>query len=205
MMKPVFRQNQLFTFLLYCNDVELEKRVLDCGAGGNLPPLAIFTEHGYKTHGIDISQEQIERAKKFEKEHNLELGIMEGDMKSLPFDDESISFAYSYNSIFHMSKEEIRKVVKEIYRVLPKGGLAFINFASTNDYRAAAGEKVRDGEYIQEEHGEKILHSYFEETEAEEYFEGFKIIYKENRVREGYVRENMKITLGFIDYIIEKI
>lgn len=94
MMKPVFRQNQLFTFLLYCNDVEPEKRVLDCGAGGNLPQLAIFAEHGYKTYGIELSKEQIERAKEFEREHNLELGIMEGDMKSLPFDDESISFVY---------------------------------------------------------------------------------------------------------------
>lgn len=204
-MKPIFRQNQLFTFLLYCNDVKLEKKILDCGAGGNLPPLAIFAEYGYETHGIDIDREQIERAKNFEVEHNLELGIKEGNMKSLSFDDESISFIYSYNSIFHMSKDEIGIVVKEIYRVLPKGGLAFINFTSTSDFRATMGEKVRDGEYLQLEHGEKILHSYFEENEAEKYFDGFKVIYKEKRIRDGYASEDMKITLGFIDYIIEKI
>jgi len=204
-MKPVFRQNQLFTFLLYCNDVELNKEILDCGAGGNLPPLAIFAEHGYKTHGIDISQNQIELAKAFELEHNLNLGIIKGDMKSLDFEDESISFIYSYNSIFHMSKYEIGIAIKEIYRVLPKGGLAFINFASTSDFRATMGEKVREGEYLQQEHGDKILHSYFEENEAEKYFEGFKVIYKEKRIRDGYARENVKITLGFIDYIIEKI
>jgi ubiquinone/menaquinone biosynthesis C-methylase UbiE len=204
-MKPVFRQNQLYTFLLYCNDVELDKVILDCGAGGNLPPLAIFHEYGYKTYGIDISQEQIELAKKFEVEHNLELGIAQEDMKSLPFEDESISFIYSYNSIFHMSKVEIGIAIKEIYRVLPKGGLAFINFASTSDFRATMGEKVRDGEYLQQEHGEKILHSYFDENEAENYFEGFKVIYKEKRIRDGYARENVKITLSFIDYIIEKI
>lgn len=204
-MKPVFRQNQLYTFLLYCNDVELDKVILDCGAGGNLPPLAIFAEQGYETHGIDVSQEQIELAKKFEAEHNFELGIAQGDMKSLPFEDESISFIYSYNSIFHMSKYEIGKAIKEIYRVLPKGGLAFINFASTSDFRSTMGEKVRDGEYLQQEHGEKILHSYFDENEAENYFEGFKVIYKEKRIRDGFARENVKITLGFIDYIIEKI
>jgi ubiquinone/menaquinone biosynthesis C-methylase UbiE len=204
-MKPVFRQNQLFTFLLYCNDIELDKKVLDCGAGGNLPPLAIFAEHGYKTYGIDISPEQIDLAKKFEIEHNLELGIKEGDMKSLPFGDNSISFIYSYNSIFHMSKVEIGIVLKEIYRVLPKGGLAFVNFPSTNDFRATMGEKVGDGEYLQEEHGEKILHSYFEENEAEKFFDGFKVIYKEKRIRDGYARKDVKITLGFIDYIIEKL
>lgn len=112
-MKPVFRQNQLYTFLLYCNDVELDRKVLDCGAGGNLSPLAIFSEYGYKTHGIDISKDQIELANIFEVEHNLKLGIKEGDMKSLTFEDDSISFIYSYNSIFHMSKEEIGIVVKE--------------------------------------------------------------------------------------------
>ena len=41
-MKTVFRQNQLYTFLLYCNDIEIKKEVLDCGAGGNCPPLAIY-------------------------------------------------------------------------------------------------------------------------------------------------------------------
>ncbi len=40
-MKAIFRQNQLFTFLLYCNGQALNKTILDCGAGGNLPPLAI--------------------------------------------------------------------------------------------------------------------------------------------------------------------
>jgi ubiquinone/menaquinone biosynthesis C-methylase UbiE len=204
-MKPVFRQNQLYTFLLYCNDVELDRKVLDCGAGGNLPPLAIFSEHGYSTYGIDISQDQIELAEVFELEHNLELGIKEGDMKSLPFGDGSMSFVYSYNSIFHMSKEEIDLVIKEIYRVLPKGGLAFVNFPSTNDFRSTMGEKVGDGEYLQEERGEKILHSYFGENEAEEFFDGFKVIYKEKRVRDGYARKDVKITLGFIDYIIEKL
>ncbi|MCB2291548.1 class I SAM-dependent methyltransferase [Clostridium sp. CS001] len=191
--------------MLYCNGVELDKKILDCGAGGNLPPLAIFSEHGYKTHGIDISQAQIELAKAFEVEHNLELGIKEGDMKSLDFENESISFVYSYNSIFHMSKDEIAIVIKEIYRVLPKGGLAFINFTSTSDCRATLGEKVGEGEYLQEEHGEKILHSYFEDNEAERFFDGFKVIYKEKRIRDGYARNDVKITLGFIDYIIEKI
>ena len=204
-MKPVFRQNQLYTFLLYCNDVELEKTVLDCGAGGTLPPLAIFAEHGYKTYGIDIDQDQIIRAKDFEIEQNLKLGIEEGNMKSLPFEDDSISFIYSYNSIFHMSKEEIRGAIREIYRVLPIGGLAFINFASTNDCRATVGQKIREGEYLQEEQGKMVLHSYFDENEAESFFEGFKVIFKENRIRDGYASKDVKIRRGFIDYIIEKI
>lgn len=74
-MKPIFVQNQLYTFLLYCNGSGLERKILDCGAGGKLPPLAIFKEQGYETHGIDISEKQIAFAKEFEKKHGLELNI----------------------------------------------------------------------------------------------------------------------------------
>lgn len=204
-MKTVFRQNQLFTFLLYCNGAELEKKVLDCGAGGNCPPLAIFAEHGYKTIGIDNNEKQIELAKEFEKKHGLNLGIGYGDMKHLPFEDNSISFVYSYNSIFHMSKKEIAETLEEIRRVLPQGGLAFVNFTSVHDGRSSTGEKVGEGEYVQLEFGEYILHSFFDDNEAEQYFKGFKVIYKENRVREGYNQNGDTVKMGFIDYIIEKI
>lgn len=203
-MKTAFDQSQLYTYLLYCNGSDLEKRVLDCGAGGMLPPLAIFKEHGYETFGIDISEKQIELAEEFENKHGIELNIREGNMLSIPYDDGSISFIYSYNSIFHMSKKDIGCVIKEIYRVLPKNGLAFINFPTVNDLRAELGEKVRDGEYLQEEFGEKILHSYFEVDEPEKYFDGFNVLYKENRIRNGFRRDGMKITRGFVDYILEK-
>lgn len=46
-MEFMFRQPQLYRFLNFCNEEGLEKTVLDCGAGGNMPPLAAFLEHGY--------------------------------------------------------------------------------------------------------------------------------------------------------------
>jgi ubiquinone/menaquinone biosynthesis C-methylase UbiE len=204
-LKTVFRQNQLFTFLLYCNGAGLEKKILDCGAGGNCPPLAIFAEQGYKTIGIDNNENQIEMAKEFEKKHGLNLCIEYGDMKHLPYDDNSISYVYSYNSIFHMSKKEISEALTEILRVLPQGGLCFVNFASEHDGRSKVGEKVGEGEYIQLEFGEQVLHSFFLDNEAEQYFKGFKVLYKENRIREGYNPKGDKVIMGFIDYILEKI
>lgn len=203
-MKPVFRHSQLYTFLLVCHHESLEKKILDCGAGGDTPPLAIFKEHGFETFGIDISDEQIKRTKEFEEKHQMTLNIEKGNMLSIPFPDESFGCVYSYNSIFHMSKEDIRKSIQEIRRVLKTGGMAFINFASINDDRATVGKKVGDGEYLQDEHmGKDILHSYFDENEAEDYFDGFRIFYKENRIKNIF-RDDMKITRGYIDYIIVK-
>lgn len=205
-MKQIYRQSQLFTFLLYTEGKGLEKKILDCGAGGNCPPLGIFKNYGYETHGVDCSENALKRAAEFEKKHDLNLNIIEGDMRNLTFKDEEFSYAYSYNSIFHMSKEEIKSSIKEIHRVLAKGGYAFINFASCNDERSTLGKKVREGEYLQFEHGEDILHSYFDINEAEDngFFEGFEVIYKENRIRNGIRQNGDKIALGFIDYIIEK-
>lgn len=203
-MKQAFNQIQLYTFLLYCNGTGLEKTILDCGAGGRIPPLAIFKVHGYQTYGVDNNQNQIKLAHEFEKANGTELNIIEGDMLNLHFEDGTVNFVYSYNSIFHMSKDEIGKVIDEIYRVLPSSGLAFVNFPTIHDWRFEVGEKVGDGEYLQEEHGEKILHSYFRVDEPEEYFDNFNIIYKETRNREGYIRKGTKITRGFVDYILEK-
>ncbi|MGC1120504.1 MAG: hypothetical protein WBA22_05365 [Candidatus Methanofastidiosia archaeon] len=52
-------ERPLYAFLRECNASSLEKEVLDCGAGGERPPLALFYEYGYKTLGIDTSDEQI--------------------------------------------------------------------------------------------------------------------------------------------------
>ncbi|WP_347460391.1 class I SAM-dependent methyltransferase [Clostridium sp. DMHC 10] len=99
-MKLIFRQPQLYRFLNFCNEEELEKTVLDCGAGGKMPPLSLFLQNGYKTYGIEISDKQIERAEAFSKEHKVNLNIDKGDMRKLPFENESFNYVYSYNSIF---------------------------------------------------------------------------------------------------------
>lgn len=203
-MKNVFRQNQLYTFLLYCNSHGLTKEILDCGAGGNLPPLALFVEHGYKTHGIEISDTQIERATEFARKNELDLNIIKGDMRELPFEDESLSYVFSYNTIFHLSKADIAKAINEVKRVLKPDGLFFVNFVSDKDMRYGEGEQVGDGEYMQSEGDGLVLHSYHKNCEAESYFGGFKIIYKESRVREGFARSGEKVVLGFLDYIVEK-
>lgn len=203
-MKFIFRQTQLYKFLNYCNEIDLDKSVLDCGSGGNCPPLALFSEFGYKTYGIELSDSQIKEAKTFSIEHNLELNISKGDMRKLPFPDESISFIYSYNTIFHMKKEDITKAVNEIKRVLKPGGICFINFLSINDSDYGQGEKIGEGEFFQIEGDENVIHTYYDIDEAEKHFEDMNILFKENRVLER-LYEGEKIKQGYIDYIAQKI
>jgi ubiquinone/menaquinone biosynthesis C-methylase UbiE len=203
-MGIIIKQPQLYRFLNYCNDCDLEKNVLDCGAGGACPPLAIFSESGYKTYGIEISDSQIEQVKMFSEKYSYNLNITKGDMRSLTFENESISYVYSYNSIFHMTKEDINKSISEIKRILKPGGLCCINFLSLYDQDYGQGKRLGENEFLQIERGEEVIHTYYDIDEAEKHFIDMKIIYKENRIIER-IYENKKIKQGYIDYIVQKI
>lgn len=203
-MQKVYRHTQLYKFLSYCEQTEgLSKNILDCGAGGNMPPLALFQSFGYNPHGIEISDFNINRARKFEQEHGVNLNITKGDMRALPFEDESMSFAYSYNSIFHMTKDDIRKSVEEIKRVLVPGGLCFINFLTHQNDEYGKGEEVGEGEFLQDEGDERIIHSYHTEAETDKLFDDMKILFKEDRVLHR-IFEGEMIKQGYIDYIAQK-
>jgi hypothetical protein len=43
----------------------MERKVIDCGAGGRQPPLYLFYQYGYRTYGIDSSEHAIKNAEEF--------------------------------------------------------------------------------------------------------------------------------------------
>lgn len=201
-MKEIINKIPLYRFLKYCNDTNLEKTVLDCGAGGNCPPLSIFKDFGYKTSGIELDEKQIERAESYEKSHGLTLNIKKGNMQSLNFPDETFNFVYSYNSVFHMKKADVEKSVCEMKRVLKKNGLLFVNFLTVNDFRVGTGEDLGNNQFIQMDE-EPVIHSYYEKNEPDKYLSDMEILFKEDRVQER-IYEGGKIRQGFVDYIARK-
>jgi ubiquinone/menaquinone biosynthesis C-methylase UbiE len=202
-MKKIFKQIPLYRFIAFCNETNMDKEVLDCGAGGDCPPLSLFLEYGYLTHGIEFDTNQLEKANNYAKEKNQQLNIEQGDMRQLNFENESLSFVYSYNSVFHMTKAEVSKSIEEMKRVLKPNGLLFVNFLSTKDFRCGQGVAVGENEYEQMD-DTPVIHSYFEELESDKYFDDMEILYKEDRVLER-IYEGEKIRQGFIDYIVKKI
>lgn len=203
-MIEIFKQIPLYRFLMYCNDTNMEKVVLDCGAGGDCPPLALFYEYEYLTNGIEMDLGQIEKANNYAKKNGQQLKIGQGDMRKLNFDNEYFSFVYSYNSVFHMSKEDVLRSVNEMKRVLKPKGLLFVNFLTVSDFRCGTGVNLGKNQYEQFDDDIPVIHSYFEESEADKYFEDMKILYKENRVLER-IFEGEMIRQAFVDYIVEKI
>jgi ubiquinone/menaquinone biosynthesis C-methylase UbiE len=155
-----------------------EKKILDCAAGGSRPPLGLFYEHGFETWGIDLSDEQFERARAFCTEHGMEINIQKGDMRDIPFEDESFDYVYEFYSLCHLTKAGTALAIKEMMRVLRKGGLCFLGFMSV-DCWPIMGRRIGDGEFRLIEHGQEVTHTVYGDDEADKYFAGLEIIQKD--------------------------
>jgi len=191
-MKNVIWATPLYKFLRYCNDSQLEKTVLDCGAGGDDPPLQLFYEYGYETHGIEVAEKPLKEAKRFCEENKLELSILKGDMRKIPFQSKSFSCAFSFNAIIFMRKSDIAGAMNEIERVLKADGLCYVNFLSVDE-----PQKEKFCKPFLESTG----FSYYEDNEADSYFRNFEIIHKEKRT----ILIGKKEKQAYIDYIAQKL
>jgi ubiquinone/menaquinone biosynthesis C-methylase UbiE len=203
----MIRAVQLFAFLGYCNDSVLEKKILECGAGvwdSSVEPLLVrFYKHGYVIHGIEISKERAAASRDYCEANDVKVDICQGDMRQLPFENKEMSFAFSYNTIFHMTKADVAIAMGEIERVLKPGGLCFVNFLSVESDSFGRGEEIGEGEFLEQEGGGKALHAYYKINEADRYFDRFDVVHKENRVTEWLIGKD-KVVRGYIDYIARK-
>jgi SAM-dependent methyltransferase len=202
-LKEIFKQIPLYRFLSFCNDADMDKVVLDCGAGGDCPPLSLFLEFGYSTIGIDSDIDQIEKANSYAKGKKQNLNIMQGDMRQLPFENDSICYVYSYNSVFHMAKIDVEKSILEMKRVLKPGGLLFVNFLTTKDFRCGQGVIVGENQFEQFDDDIPVIHSYYEENEPDRLLNDMYTLYKEDRVLDR-IYQGERIRQGFVDYILRK-
>lgn len=202
-MNMIYKQTPLYRFLMFCNETNLERTILDCGAGGETPPLGLFAEHGYTTYGIEYDPVQIEIANTYAREKGYNLNINQGDMRKLDFADHSFSFVYSYNSIFHMRKKEVIQSIQELKRVLKPGGMLFANFLTVNDFRCGTGGDLGEHQYEQFDDDLPVIHSYYSADEPDALFSDMELLYKEDRVLER-IFEGERIRQGFVDYIVKK-
>ena len=200
------RAVQLNTFLGYCDESELDKVILECGAGvwSDIEPLFVrFYHKGYQVHGVEISAERLAYSAEYCQKNAISADLRLADMQALPYQDASLSFVFSYNAIFHMRKDGIRRSVAEIERVLKPGGLCFVNFLSKEDQNYGKGRRIAPGEFEQEEAGHLTIHTYYDDNEAESHFANFEVLFKEKRTL-WRLWQNKLIRQGYIDYIARK-
>jgi SAM-dependent methyltransferase len=164
-------------------------KVLDCGAGGPVPPVALFYQHGFEAWGIDRSEAQLDKARQFCREQGIELYLRSGDMRQIPFEDETFDYVYEHYSMCHLSKRDTVQAVSEMHRVLKAGGLCLLGVISLDSWpKPCFGEEREPGEYWMEEGGDGLTrHSMFTDVEADGLVSAWEIVSKEKH--STYLRE----------------
>ncbi|MFC1851654.1 class I SAM-dependent methyltransferase [candidate division CSSED10-310 bacterium] len=199
MMKNVIWATPLYEFLKQCQASPLEKIVLDCGAGGEQPPLSLFYDFGFRTYGLEIAQDSLSQASKFCRENTMPLNIFKADMRRIPFKNESFSFIYSFNAIIFLTKKDIARTIAEFHRVMKPDGLCYVNVHSVDDPDKTPFCKTSF--VCQLLKNERFAH--FEDDEADDYFTKFKIIRKTKSIIEKATKQGT-LKQAYIEYFAQK-
>lgn len=186
MMSVILRPNAapIYAFLSYItmhqDQLPPGRKILDCGAGGPLPPLALFQQHGFEPWGIDSSVTQLERARVFCAQHDIDLNLQQGDMRSIPFEDATFDFVYEQYAMVHLTRRDTQTAIGEMHRVLKPGGLCFLGVASRATFPPMGQEKA-PGEFWGMEGGTETMHSAYTHAEADQLFGAWTVLQKEQR------------------------
>lgn len=107
-----------------------------CGAGHYV---AWFHKKGFRVIGVDFAEETVRRL----REVAPELDVRVGDIRKLPFENESFDGYYSGGVIEHF-EDGLRPQIAEAFRVLKHGGYFFVTVPYVNLTRRIASRLFGD-------------------------------------------------------------
>jgi SAM-dependent methyltransferase/uncharacterized protein YbaR (Trm112 family) len=76
---------------------------------------------GYRPIGIDPSLKGVRAARRVARQLGIHAGYLVADGRYLPFPDASVDQVFSYSVFQHLSKDDVRLGLAEIYRILRPG------------------------------------------------------------------------------------
>ena len=166
-------------YLLHRWKEQNKKEFLDLGCGLGRHSI-LFGKYGFNVHCFDINEEAIVKTKEWAESESLDFEYNIGDMRKLPYKDESMDYILSRNVISHTDTQGVKQTIAEIHRVLKVGAECYLTLASKD----AQGFKRKDWPSLDEntkitmEEGAeyKIPHFYADYNLIEELFRDFEII-----------------------------
>ena len=161
---------------------------LGCGSGRHL---VYFAKLGYDVCGIDVSPEAIKLSQEWLADEGLKAELHCEDMQHLPWPDNFFDAVVSVQVIEHNHLEHIRKIIKEVHRVIHPAGYFFAivkKYLPKKEWKKGKFAKLDRHLYAPTEGTEKgIVHYFFAADELKDVFTGFDIIeIKEDQKGEHY-------------------
>ena len=175
------------------------KRVLDlgCGAGRNL---VYLLEKGFDVYGIDYAPEGLKIIKENLKKEKTSCRLKLGNIfNKLPYEDDFFDAVISVQVLQHGRVNEIKKVIKEIERVLKPGGLIFITLSGrisngkVREYLIKTAKKIAPRTYVPTIGNEKgLTHFIYNKKVIKKHYYNFKIlkIWKDSRDYYCFIAQN---------------
>lgn len=130
-------------------------KILDLGAGSGRT-YSYFNKKGYEYTGLDFSEEMRDYAYKL----HGEFPYIVDDMMNLKkyFANNSLDAVFAVYSLFHLPKEDFKKLFADVYDVLKVNGVFLFT------YQIGQGEEMVDEPYLSE-NGKKVLYMSYQTNE----------------------------------------
>ena len=177
---------------------------LGCGIGRHS---VLFGLNGFNISCLDISEDGINKTKKWCESENIVADYKISDMLNLPYKDNSFDCILCFNVISHTDTSGIKKVISELKRVLKDDGEVYLTLCSKETW----GFKQTDWPMVDantklrmDEGPEKgIPHFYADYELIKDLFSDFKII-KLFQLEEFYEDNNQVKTSFHYHLLIKK-
>ncbi len=103
-------------------DPEIKVYDLGCGIGRHT---VFFAAQGYDVYASDIAEEAVQATNTWLGKVGLTANVKQGRMTEIDHPDNTFDLVVSYNVIYHAMKDDIFKVISEVFRVLKPGGMFY--------------------------------------------------------------------------------
>ncbi|WP_137938049.1 class I SAM-dependent methyltransferase [Chitinivorax sp. B] len=120
-------QEQYLAELLHPLDIQPEHRILDIGCGVGSNAIWLARKHGCRVHGVDLSHENIETARRYVREEGLDHLITFEciDAVEMNYPDASFDHAFSVECFYFIDQKE--KLLKKLLKLLKENGIFAIS------------------------------------------------------------------------------
>lgn len=149
--------------------------ILDLGSGSGRH-VVYLAQNGFSVFGLDNSREGMKVTRRWLKEEGLTADLRFQKMtERLPYRDAFFDAVVSVQVIHHADIATIRQIVKEVSRILKKGGFLFVTVPKLRN-QGETFEQLEPNTYIPLDGPERGLpHHYFNPAELREVFKGYDI------------------------------
>ena len=174
-----------------------KKDVLDLGCGVGRHSM-LCGRNGFNVCCIDISEEAVKQTREWAESEGLKFDYKIGDMLKLPYEDNQFDCIYCLNVISHTDTEGVKKAIKELERILRKGGECYLTLCSKETWGFKQDwPMVDENTKLRMDEGPeyKVPHFYADYDLVKELFVDFNIINvnqiihyyeKDGRLNESY-------------------